>query len=1553
MISSFLDIPRITSPSRNQLMSLIMKTNQLVESLREFGIRTEHWDPILVTILVRKLDAESRSIWAMRRPQKVVSQMGPLKDFILRRADGVDDQIRADRSVRQFDSQQYTRPTNQASSSAPSTSRDTAASLESRKRKPDTKLPHCKLCNSNHQLFSCSIFKKLSIETRKVKVQELGVCEKCLQKQHAAGKLCKFGNCKHCKGPHNGLICDNLNRPSVNAAIQSSRIVVQPPDSPNEPQLTLSEVQESESSSALLATALINARAKDGRHVSLRALCDSASHLSFVTTESLQRLHLSKMASNLTANTVGGEASVKSRGVVKILISPSHDESKVYVVKAYVLKKITSELPSERCETTGWNHLSGIQLADHNFHVPGHIDMLLGAKVWSDIVRPDIVRGQVGQPIAQNTALGWVVFGHTNNQQNVVSSFHVLRDKCEDDVSVDESRTLTTMLHRFWTIDNIVEHQSASEEEQLCENMFEKTVDRDNSGRYIVRIPIKPDSGQLGESRSAAIRRLYQMEERFAKNPELKKEYVNFMNEYEALGHMKRAPPLCKKSEYFYIPHHAAGTKKFRVVFDGSAVTSNGMSFNDKQLIGPRLQSDLSTILMRFRVNKIALKADIRKMYRQIKVPSDQLNLQRIVWRPNSNEPIKDYVLTTQTYGMRSAPFCCIRALLQCIEDHEHLYPHAAEVAKQDFYVDDLVTSCVDEDSALQLSHDLTKLLMHGQFELAKWTSNSWLVQSTIVGDSNNDVNLFNDSEDSVLGLKWIPSCDALHFTISPYPKNPKLTKRFVVSQVAKIFDPLGFVSPFILRGKMVIQDIVKSKCDWKDVVDERIKAKWNVLVNEIKLLKSLEIPRWVQYSPEDAIEVHGFCDASSLAYGCAVYVRITKPTGITDSRLVIAKTRVAPLTQTTIPRLELCAASLLSEVIPQVKNIFPLARTVLWTDSMIVLYWILDTSKPPRAYVANRIKKIRQSAGNYEWRHVPTRDNPADLASRGMSAGELTSSKLWWHGPSWLTKAAEEWPKRSLSLDSADLSLIEEETLPSLVHVVVEKKALLSNAKGDISTQYSSLTKLVRVTAWVLKAIRHMKGDKTDHGFISISDYNEAQKIWILHVQNTHFKEEIKLLKKGVGDDIQNLKKSAIVKLSPSLDADSILRCTGRLTHSFVHKDANNPIIIPRESNLTNLIISDAHKRTLHGGNQMTMHLIRQKFWIPSLRNMVKKHIKSCVQCVRQRALTMDQKMSDLPSVRVTPGRPFECCGVDYLGPVLVKARSGRCKIVEKGYVAVFVCMKSKAVHLELVSNLSSNAFIASLSRLVGRRGRVHELYSDNSTTFHGADSELRHIASSWKAMKNDPQFASLMIKWKFITPYAPHHGGLWEAAVKSTKHHLKRVIGPHQLTFEELATLLIQIEACLNSRPIIPLTDDHSDAYTLTPGHFLIGQPIVALPGNNVADVPSNRLDRWKLLQKLQLDFWNHWQTEYLDHVWARTKWYFAKQNAKVGDVVLIRAENTPPAQWPLGVITDVHPGDDMKVRTVSLRCNGTTTKRPITKLVPLVPVLTPSAGGECSSC
>jgi len=476
-------------------------------------------------------------------------------------------------------------------------------------------------------------------------------------------------------------------------------------------------------------------------------------------------------------------------------------------------------------------------------------------------------------------------------------------------------------------------------------------------------------------------------------------------------------------------------------------------------------------------------------------------------------------------------------------------------------------------------------------------------------------------------------------------------------------------------------------------------------------------------------------------------------------------------------------------------------ASIFLWSDSTVTLGWIKAHPVTWKTYVANRVSEIQTSLPGAHWLHVSSRDNPADCASRGLAPRELVKFSLWWNGPPWLWVDGERW---TTPADDAIADGLPERRIRAHVAVPAEEKSI----DPDLLTRYSHLNRLLRITAWRRRWLPRQRASQrciyrpSGHlapSVLRVVELEEARLQWIRQIQAAHFRRELAAIKQGGVLSV----RGPLTKLNPVLDENGVLRVGERLRNAPVQYDTKHPIILPGASHFTRLIIEDFHRRTLHGGVQLTLGAIRQEFWIPRGRSLVKSHIHRCVTCLRWRAANPQPLMGDLPASRVTPARAFLSAGVDYAGPVWLRTSKGRGHRATKGFIAVFVCLCTRAVHLDVASDYSADAFLAVLRRFVARRGLCRDLYSDCGTNFVGADAQLRELFT--QASKEGQQVATRLaedrIQWHFNPPAAPNFGGIWEAEVKSAKHHLRRTIGESTLTFEEMVTLLSQVEACLNS--------------------------------------------------------------------------------------------------------------------------------------------------------
>lgn len=1262
-------------------------------------------------------------------------------------------------------------------------------------------------------------------------------------------------------------------------------------------------------------------------HLQARLLIDSGSELTFVTENLIRQLDIPRQYSAVFISGIGGKESTQTRGVVSLTLRSTRSNSTV-TIQAHVLRTLTTILPSFEAEPQEWPHLKNLALADPEFLTPRPVDILIGADAYGQIIKPNIIRHSPLMPIAQLSIFGWLILGPVNRTVSTSTSTHQVAVQRSEDA-------LHELLTKFWVQEEvpITDVNRLTPDEQRCEEHFKATHSRDSSGRYIVRIPLKSSANILGDSRNTAHQCLKGLLRRFSRDTNYQRLYQQFMQEYQALAHMTKAATSSHHRSHYYLPHHGvlkpdSATTKLRVVFNGSSLSTSGYSINDLMYTGAKLHLNVSDVLLWIRQHRHLFSTDITKMYRQIKVHEDDWDLQRILWIDEHLNEVT-YHLTTVTYGTKAAPFLAVRTLLQLAEDEGHRFPLAMPSIIYGRYVDDIFGGADTVQQLREIACQLQDLCMAGGFPLAKWhTTHLDVINALIDTQDQGSPITFDDCATKILGLQWLPQEDTFTFSLKNSFKTGNFTKRLVLSEVAQIFDPLGFASPVVIKAKILLQELWLHKLQWDDLLPSQLSSRWLIIREELTSLAKLSIPRWFNTWSDSAVELHGFSDASQLAMAAVVYLSVHNPTGATIS-FVCSKTKVAPLKRLSIPRLELTAALLLSRLIHYVQATLKVdvKATHLWTDSLVTLSWIKSHASRWKDFVRNRVAQIQELTPGAHWRYIPGTSNPADCASRGLTTTQLQSHSLWWTGPPWILKP-NSWPSQPALADERSA----QEARPGVSLLAAAPK---TDYYWDIIYRYSTLNKLLRITALCVRFVSRLRKTHDSSPIVHVSTMalEKAKLFWIKATQAAYFSYELKTLQ----SDSLLPKTHAFNRLTAYIDAQGIIRVGGRLAHSSLSPDGKHPAILPRHSHLSSLVIAHSHQRTLHGGTQLTLAHIRQNYWILGGRAPVKSHILRCVACARQRGIRAQQLMGQLPLSRVTPSRPFTHTGVDYAGPLTIKTWKGRGAKTHKGWICVFVCFSTSAVHLEAVSDYASEGFIAAYRRFSSRRGIAHTLYSDCGTTFIGADAALKRlfVQSSQEHQRVSKMLAQDNTRWEFNPPAAPHMGGKWEAVVKSIKFHLRRTIGETLLTFEELTTVLTQVEAILNSRPLEPLSDDPEDISVLTPGHFLIGNPLTTIPEPSLDDLEISRLSRWQFIQQRVHQFWSQWSSHYLQRQQSISKWHHKNNTIKIGSLVLIADERLPPCKWPLARVTALHPGKDGLTRVVSLKTATTTLVRPVTKL------------------
>lgn len=1550
LLSSLMDVQPVRAETSTEIRRILTATSNILQSLETLKRPINKTDDLVVYLTVTRLDTQSKKEWETHLANSENSESPPtfedLKKFLKTRRTTLESLERSNAQVKKIEKTNHqTKNKVQANvAAASSTSKPRRLFINNSNKSigsAGTKPRSCIACNKEHSLFDCDVFTSKSHDERKNIIGSKRLCYNCFG-PHRIAQCPSKSRCQTCAGMHHTLL-------------HTEKKVENPEDDMTQQQFTSNNASTVLLSAkplggVLLATAWISVESQSGRRIMARALIDQAAQSSFISKHLCDALGIIAQQINMTVSGIGSKSTGKCQELVTFSINPHFSRNLNLKVDALVLPTITNYTPSIGVPQK-FAHIQGITLADPQyFDQKRPIDILLGAEVHADIVYGEIRRGHHNEPIATSTSLGWMLSGRTDLATQAEGS-ECLHTHTED---------LSNLLQKFWEVEEFSHRKHIlTPAEEACENFYKHTVARDEQGRYIVRLPFKngvvPNKGNFGNTYKQALRVFQRMENKCKHSENFKKSYDEVFKEHLRMGHMKQVSMEdIDMQNSCFLTHHgiikeSSSTTKFRMVVNASlksAITGN--SFNDTLEVGENLIPDLIDLILEWRLFEYAFSADIEKMFRQILLHEEDQKFQLIVWRFRASDSILIFKLTYPCFGLVCSPWLACRTLRQLALEYQKKYPRAAKIIMdKKVYMDDVPSGAHSLKEAKELRDELIQLLKEGGFPLRKWMSNS----KELLGDLPSEfldpgvTRAFQDKESiSILGMTWIPVKDEFCFNISPEPTVIPLTKRLVLSRIAKIFDPLGWLSPVIISAKIFMQSLWLLEGDWSDTLPPSYTETWNRWYNSIHKLALIRFPRWTGYKPGLEYQLHGFADASEKAYGAAIYLRIINGKE-SQTSLLFAKSKVAPIKTISIPRLELCAAEILAVIMQHCISVLKLGQVPChaWSDSADVLYWLAAHPSRWKTFVANRCANIHNTIPKGLWRHVSSADNPADMLSRGLEVDEFIDNELWLKGPPWLNQYIDIYNQAVVVPDRVQVN--EAETRRKVTAMVI-----VSNTDTwNLLYKYSDLNKLLRITSICLRFIAkcrkgkisfHLNNQSYIEKIITPEEIENALYVWCFLVQQNEFSREIKDLKKDGAKGVAT--KSSIAKLRPFLDSQGILRVGGRIKHSLLEEDSKHPIILPQFNHLTYLIVGHYHKKVLHGGVQITLATIRRQFWILKGRQMVKSVIHKCVPCIRYRGTTAYQLMGGLPAVRVRPASVFQNAGVDYAGPFKIRPSQGRGRASLKGYIAIFVCLATKAVHLEVVSDYSADAFIATFKRFTARRGHCATLYSDKGTNFVGADAELRslfHNARSDTLKSIRQTLSDEGTIWKFNPPGAPHFGGIWEAAVKSTKHHLRRVVGDHSLTYEELSTLLCEIEACLNSRPLTALTDDPTDPQPLTPAHFLIGRPSFLIPQPRITEEKIPPLKRWKLLSQMTQDFWNRWSAEYLQTLQVRNKWTTIEKSPRVGDIVLIKHEDTLPAKWPLARVIKVHKGPDDTIRVVTLKTATSEIKRPIVKIIPLV--------------
>jgi len=1227
----------------------------------------------------------------------------------------------------------------------------------------------CVKCLKDHSLDKCGDFQELTVAARCDIVKKENLCFNCLRGNHQV-KDCRFmRSCGQC-GKRHHLLLHYDKRESFGRNVDSAI--------DGETSLVTSETGNTCGNRHVALRTVPVIVKQDKKILVINALLDDASSSTYISEKVVKELGLDGRDENLSVGVIGG---VKRRlNVKEVNFELNSMNGKVKKrIRALAVRSIVGNMTSLnwRKLAPNWDHLKDVPFP--RFEAKGSVDMLIGANYPELHSSIEEVRGNEGEPIARLTPLGWSCIGIVPSYLGNQNREKTLWTYC--------IRNLDEEVKRFWELEEPWQKKEWTPNDQ---EVWQRSVASMcwNEGRYQVSLPWKVGTSEPEGNLDMAKRRLESLMRRFAKDEELKLEYHRIIEDYNKKGYIRKLNSEEELETGWWVPHFPVirrdkETTKVRIVFDAAAM-SRGMSLNDWMETGPKLQRDIVDVLLRFRKHKIALVSDVTEMYLQVKVKPEDRRYLRFLWYENGN--IVTYEMERIMFGLNAAPFLAQLVVQEGSQKMIEDYPRAVETIQNSTYMDDSLDSVQTDEMAIKLKDQLEKVWKSLGMTTGKWLTNSQKVMEDIPVDQRSDRLDLDDKEKlsiKTLGICWNPADDKFSIT-STVNENLSITKRNFLSVLARVFDPLGLICPFVIRAKMIIQEICIEGSDWDAQIPDDIQSKALQWLKECKSLMAVRIPRCLIHDNEDNWQLHCFVDASEKAYGAVVYLR-EKVESEVRVVMVMAKSKVTPIKVMSVPRLELLAAVIGVRLIKKVIRVLPADQKQIyyWTDSQDVLHWINNRSKNLKTFVATRVSEIQESTVTNQWRYIQSKFNSADLLSRGVKMDDSGTWESWLSGSSILYQAEEEWePWRGPFPNSVSK---EEKTCRSLLTVDfgVERVDSRVNHNRYEPENYSSWLRLLRVRAWVLRFILNCRKEnlQRDQGDLSKSELDECELRIFKEEQEKYYQKEMECLRRSgaVNED------SSLIDMNPKIDESGLLRADSRIINAeFLDWETRYPIILHKDSWVTWLLIGEYHKQNRHyGGVEYCLSGINERFWIKGARGVIRRFMLECLYCRRKNAKGENQIMAPLPSFRVVePERPFENVAVDYAGPVKIKV--GRGKVRDKRYICVFSCLQTRAVHLEVAQNLETDAFVRVLIRMIGRRGKPSLIVSDNGSNFVGVLKTLKDVVE--KSYRDGCSKGNSGIRWVFNPPGTPHFNGVCEAMVKLVKRALGHILKDADITDE-----------------------------------------------------------------------------------------------------------------------------------------------------------------------
>lgn len=1374
----------------------------------------------------------------------------------------------------------------------------------------------CKNPKHRHELSKCHFFKGYDMDKRVEFIRNHNLCFGCLGSGHRSKYCGQRATCGECGKKHPTLLHKDITEKPEPEPKEPEGEKVKEPASSDTHSAVSHRVQKSADSTSMIVPVVVSVAESESETLTY-AIIDTQSDASFIS-ESL-------------ADTLGGKMTPVQLSI-KTMTSPNSSTKPARLLRNLTVhgmgldKRITIDrvytsqhIPAERSQiptkqtAEAWPHLQHLATSLQGLQ-DFDVDLLIGTNCPPAGIPREVVVHNDHVPYAVRTDLGWSIISG--------SGATLLCNKVCNKVSTKEHPDVQNLLNVLQQDFNDTKEGHPgdsvySQDDLKFVKQMKGSIKQCEDGHLEMALPFK-ERPKLPNNRKLADVRLQHLQRKMTQDKMYKEQYTEFMEDIIASGYAEKAPDAdVEPSTLNYIPHHGVfhpTKKKIRVVFDCSARFA-GTCLNDHLLKGPDLNNGLVGVLVRFRREEVALICDIQKMFYQFRVPSEDRDYLRFLWWENGDltkEPV-DYRMSVHLFGAASSPACANYGLKHLADMHKEDLPIAAGFINKDFYVDDGVTSVPNTETGIKLAAEARELCAKGGLRLHKFMSNDRKVVESIPtlerATEVTDLDLEFDQLplERTLGICWCVETDTFRFNITL--KHKPETRRGILSTVCSVFDPLGLISPLVLTGRQILQELCRMKLGWDDPISDELQVRWDSWQQEMLNLDGMSIDRC--YKPKNfgdvvTVEMHHFADASTTGYGACSYLRQVNTSGHVHSALVMSKARVTPTKVMTMPRLELSAALLavrVSSFLGEEMQYPCDMKHTFYSDSQVVLGYISNDARRFHTFVANRVQQIRDRTEPSQWKYICTEDNPADHASRGTSVAELMSSN-WFHGPAFLRETSPEPLSIEPELEPGDPE--------------VRATTLTTNTEGGFSIvsrieKFSDWTTAVRAVALLQRVARREVCGRRP---VTPEETLRAEQFILMSTQREAYPEDLDRL----GQKLPVRTNSQLHSLNPTLDQNGLLRVGGRLAKASFEDAVKHPVILPKEGHVTRLVIRHIHESTRHQGRGITLNEIRQQgYWIIGGSKPVQGYIRNCVVCRKGRRPPEEQKMADLPEDRLESTPPFVYVGMDCFGPFVIK--KGRSEV--KRYGLLFTCLCSRAIHIEMLEDMSTDSFINGLRRFIAIRGAVRLLRSDQGSNFVGARNELKEALKELDLERVETYLSNHQCEFLMNAPASSHAGGVWERQIRTVRSVLEATLRmyPGRLDDSCLRTYLYEAMSIVNGRPLsVSQLGDPLSPEPLTPNHLVQMKSEVALPPPGVfvkEDIYLRK--RWRRVQHLCEVFWGRWRKEYLLSLNERQKWNTPRRNLKEGDIVMIIDQTAPRMQWPLAMVVEAIPADDGLVRRV----------------------------------